>query len=141
LVLLDPENIPTAQEEIRRLQAELQEIEGELRKRPPTEAEVHTEALEVLNSLVGLGFYFRIAARHGEAGYPDPDTLDQWNDLSLFRNYSEFVRPFLRRISGITVHTRIVGYGNGIRHTFLRGEIAFSSVGVTTSNLNPHRPG
>ena len=51
LVHIDADNIPTAQQEISRLKGERSELEVELRKKPPTEADINSEVMAVLNML------------------------------------------------------------------------------------------
>jgi hypothetical protein len=144
LVLLDPDNIPAAQAEIRRLESECQSVNAELSKRPPSEADVNAEATEVLRSLYWLGILFRSAAQ--ECGR-DPDEPEDWQDLAEGGAY--FVgsaktcgfREYLRKIAGITVHTQVEGWKTRRRHVLKGGEIALHPVRVKTGDLNPHNPG
>jgi hypothetical protein len=105
----------------------------ELRRRPPTEQDVNAEAMEVLRSLYWLAVYFRLTAR--------PQDLETTEGACLTGDFSPAIRRWLRNVSGITVHTSIRGQGNGTRNVFERGEIAFSTVGPDTGNLNPHHAG
>lgn len=125
LVLLNAENIPTAEDEIRRMQDERNELETELRKKPPSEEDINAETMEVLRSLYWLGICFRLTA----------DPQDDWESMleaegkacTLTGDFTPMIRRFVRKIAGITVHSRIDGEGRRVRHTFERGEIAFIS--------------
>ncbi len=131
LVLLDAENIPTAQDQIRKMQTERTELEVELRKKPPTEADVNAEALEVLRNLHWLGVLFRAAAE-GAGGYPE-----YFEGARIEVPDPTRLRPFLRSVAGIKVHTRIEGHGRRTRHVLEGGEIAFGPVGLTGISQNP----
>ncbi len=142
LVLLDPTNIPTAEDEIRRLEAEHGQLELELRKRLPTETDVNAETMELLRSLYWLGTYFRHAAT------PMEEYVKRCDDGGWFLtcdNWSPLLKPYLLNVSAITVHTSKQpsdkGRCNGTRHAFQRGEIAFKPVGPVTGNLNPRLAG
>ncbi len=137
------ENVAAIEAEIERLKAERELLEAELRKRPPSEADVSAEAMEVLRSLYWLGILFRSAAQ--EWGR-DPDNPDDWMDVECGSSFfgsvkTPAVRQCLRRIAGITVHTRLEGKSTRTRHVFEGGEIAFGSVGPKPRDLNPHHPG
>jgi DNA invertase Pin-like site-specific DNA recombinase len=130
LILLDPENIPDAQERIRQLDAERGALENEIKEcRPVPEQDVNAEALEVLRSLYWLTLYFRLAAQGDSPG--DEETGDAPEGAVLSGNFAAAVRPYLRKLSGITIHTCISGSGNATRHTFERGEITFTPVRPT----------
>jgi DNA invertase Pin-like site-specific DNA recombinase len=138
LALLDPENIPAVQDKIREMLAEKEVLEAELRKTPPTEADINDETMEVLQSLSLMAWYFRFAAqvKSYEEDWDGDDGVAVWGDVR------PECRRILRSITGITVHTTITGRGNGVRHSFLKGEIEFrGGVRVDPGNLNPHRPG
>ncbi len=145
LVLLDAEFIPTAQDEIRRWQTELDGSEQELRERPPTEQDINEETLELLRSLRTLGTAFSTLPHLQE---DVDDTVYEPGSLaaalssggSLRDHYMAEVKRALRQISGITVHSRIVRQGKRIRHAFERGEINFQSVRVNGIGVNPHPP-
>ena len=53
----------------------------------------------------------------------------------------ELVKPVIRELDKITVHTTISGIGNGLRHSLDRIEVQFQQVGGVTGNSNPHLPG
>ena len=120
LVLLDAENIPTAQDQIRKMQTERTELEVELRKKPPTEADVNAEALEVLRNLHWLGVLFRAAAE-GAGGYPE--YFEGGKDRSARPNPVAAVPPFCRRHQGPHPHrrarpadpARLGGWGDCVR--------------------------
>jgi DNA invertase Pin-like site-specific DNA recombinase len=135
LVLLDPENIPTAQEEVRRMEAERGELEAELRKRPPSDADINAEATEVLRSLYWLRLLFVSAANEsGGVPYTDGEYVPEAEGYyaGLRGAQDPALRRYLSRIAGITIHTSIKGTGIGVRHTFLGGEIAFRKLGDGT---------
>ena len=145
LVLLDAENIPAAQERIKKLREEQSELRAELHKHPATEADVNAEALEVLQCLLWLRFLFLSAAQeHGR----DPDHVEDWVDLVAEGGgimtgaaHSPLVRRYLRRIEAITVHTRISGRGTRTRHVLEGGEINLGPVGGVAGDLNLRRLG
>ncbi len=133
LVLLDPENIPAAQDAIRNWEVQRGELESECRKRPPTTKDVNAEVTDLLQALYWLVMLFRCAAQG-----VDPDSEEP--QLIGVENAPEF-RQFLRRIEKIVVHTRKQGSGTGTRHVFEGGELVFRRVGGVTGNLNPHPAG
>lgn len=137
LVLLDPENIPTAQEQIRQWRTEREQLELELRKKPPTEQDVNAETLSVLRSLYWLEILFRLAAEPKLSEQPKAPGGFAMSQSSLRAR----LRPYLRHVSTITIFSNKVGRGNGTRYVFEKGEIAFELVGPVRGNLNPHRPG
>jgi hypothetical protein len=136
LVLLDPENIPVAQEEVRRLTTELEELRTELRKRPPSEEDLNAEALEVMRALYWLAILFGSAADEARLG-----TEDREGAFLVGAGRSGAMRHFLGRIAGITAHTRIESRGTRTRHVFQGGEIALNPVGRVPGDLDPHLPG
>ena len=119
LVLLDPDNIPAAEDEIRRLQAERAQLELELRKRPPSAADVNAEAMEILRSLHWLAIFFRLTA--------DPQDPETTEGACLTGDFSPALKQYLRNVSAITVYTKKEGRDTGTRHVFDRGEIALRS--------------
>ncbi len=131
LALLDPENIPAVEAEIRRLKAERDQLELELRKRPPTEREVNAETLGLLRTLAWMELDFRLAGENAE----------YFRTKGATYCFATSSKTLLRSVAGITVHTRIDGRGNGIRHAFERGEICFRPVRGNTGNLDPHLTG
>lgn len=151
LALIDEENIPRVQDEIRGWMAERAGLEGELKKRPPSAADVNAETTEVLRSLYWLGHYFRSAGQ--ECGKSGLDDWSEWVENASDANggqpvafltgagKSPMLRQYLRRIAGITVHTRIEGRRTRIRHKLERGELSFFPVGPVTGDLNPSRNG
>jgi DNA invertase Pin-like site-specific DNA recombinase len=136
LVHLDAEFIPAAQEEIRRLQSERDLLEAELRKRPPSEADVNAEAMAVLRSLYWLGVCFRL-----QADPMDGPKYDEYEGARLIGDFSPEIRHWLRNISGIVVHTEKRGSGFGVRHRFVGGEIVFREAGGNGIRENPHHRG
>jgi hypothetical protein len=141
LVLLDPENIPAAQERIRKLREELELLQAELRKRPPSESDVNAEALAVLRALWWLGHLFRSAAQEAKMG--DDPADPRWEEfLERAREQNDdrpvavmtgaartpAVRAYLRHITGIEVFTKIVGTGKATRHVLQEGRIAVAPV-------------
>src|SRR5262249_18050946 len=112
LVLLDADNIPAAQEKIRELDEERQALETELRKRPPQQADVNAEALEVLRSLYWLSVLFRSAAESVAIGDEMEARLEAGWEGAWFSgaDKSAALRRFLRKIAGITCNTRIEGH-------------------------------
>jgi DNA invertase Pin-like site-specific DNA recombinase len=137
LVLLDPEYIPAAQDKLRQMQKDMQQLETELRKKPPTEQDVNAEATEVLRALYWLAIYFRLVAHPNDPD--DPELVG--TGWFLVGDFRPAIRPFLARIAGITVYTRIEGRGTRRRHLFERGEIALDRVGVNPRKVNPHVAG
>jgi DNA invertase Pin-like site-specific DNA recombinase len=134
LVLLDPGNIPAAQDRIRQLDAELAAALEELSQgKPQAEKDVNEVVLEVLHRLYALAYCCRALARP-----EDP----QWEyQGSLESAAPHAVRRLLNRASEIVCHTEMKGRGNGTRHVFAGGEIVLEGVGVVTGDLNPHLTG
>jgi hypothetical protein len=159
LALLDPEFIPDTQEQICRWQAEREELEVEIRRQPPSEQDINTLALEVLRSLYWMGYYFRVAAQQSrytaeqlqEFAGQASDDLGGTLAVSTLDNPALALRPYLRKIAGITIHTIrragkkvtkrttwIDGFGVrryaerevvcGTRHDFRGGEILFRGI-------------
>jgi DNA invertase Pin-like site-specific DNA recombinase len=146
----NPANIAVVEEEISGLEQEQQRLESELRRtKPPAAKDLNQAALELLYSLSNL------VQMCGSLALPSVTVLDKegrperWvdnRDGTYTRGTTEAAAPrefkkFLRRVSGITVFTRIKGRGNGIRHKFERGDITYLPVGPDTGNLNPHVAG
>jgi hypothetical protein len=129
LALLDPENIPAVQDELRRLRTERDTLTEELRKRPPTEQDINAETLDVLQSLEFMAMFFRTAAQ------PDfrPGYL-------FWPMVTQECGEMLRKIAGITVDTRVGGKGTRVRHVFQAGKVEFRPVGGSTGQVNPHLP-
>jgi len=124
LALLDPENIPAAQNRIREMDGERKAIEEELRQTAPIpEREINEAVRSVLAQLYDLANWCRAVAN------PKLSDLDA--------NAPPAVRRLLRGTSQIVVHTKKTGEGTGTRHEFLRGEITFR-VGVNTTRVNLH---
>src|SRR5262249_54062944 len=128
LVLLDAEFIPAAQERIRQLRTEHEALTLELRKQPPSEQDINSEVLTVLQSIRWISWGFRSAAQEQEFGDGFKAGASQWPGL----------RVCMKEIESITVHTRLTGKGTGQRNTFLNGEVNFTPVGGVNNNLNPH---
>jgi DNA invertase Pin-like site-specific DNA recombinase len=134
----DPENIAVMEDEIRTMKETREELAAELRRRPPSEQDVNAEATEVLRALYWMALYFRVAAE--QAGLTEEERQELYEGRPMFAlsNPSATLRPFLRKIAGITCHTRIEGKGTRTRHVFEGGEIGFKPVGPVTGNLDPH---
>jgi hypothetical protein len=131
-VLLEAHEIPDARERIKQLQAELDTLTAELRQRPPSDADINSETMDVLRSLYYLGIWFRLVA--------DPMDEEQEQEGNAIMTVEPSVlKPYLRHIEAITVHTRKVGSGRASRHFFERGEMVFAEV-VVASNMNAHFP-
>jgi hypothetical protein len=146
LVLLDPANIPAAQERIRQMDEERARVEKELRaSKPPAEQDINEVALAVMHNLYSLAYCCRVLAKPGffdERGHYCVDHGDGTITVgSLESAAPRAVRRFLHQASHIVCHTEIKGRGNGTRHEFKRGEIVFTGVGVDPGNLNPHLAG
>ncbi len=129
LVLLDPDNIPAAQDRIRELDAELEAVEEGLKLNTPVaEKDVNATVLEVLQNLYSLAYCCRMLAGSAEKAGP---RRKEWEKTA-----PQAVRRFLSHASHIVVHTTKTGTGKGTRHTFEYGEIVFGGVGVTTGVVN-----
>jgi DNA invertase Pin-like site-specific DNA recombinase len=134
LVLLDPENIPAAQERIRQLEDERAAMERELREsKPPAEKDVNAVALEVLTNLSLLAYCCRSMAQPSywytnEKGVRCRG-IDHGDGTVTTGSVEAAAPGQLRRLLGkidhITVHTRKYGRASGTRHDFDRGEIVF----------------
>jgi site-specific DNA recombinase len=133
LVLLDADNIPAAQDEIRRLRSERALLEAELKKRPPTESDLNSEVMSILRTLYWLGIYFRL-----HADPMDPENAEEHGGASLIGDFAPAIRHWLRDVSAIVIHTRKNGTGYATRHAFIGGEIAFREAGANGISLNPH---
>jgi DNA invertase Pin-like site-specific DNA recombinase len=144
LVLLDPENIPAAQDRVTKLREERTALEADLQKRPPSEAEVNAEVMDVLRGLYWTCFWFRAAAV--ECG-KDPNDATDWGDqlnngcLTIVTGgaKSPEVRRYLRQIAGIDIHTRKEPWGKRTRHVFERGEIRLTGYPAVTGDYPPAR--
>jgi hypothetical protein len=132
LILLDPDNIPAAQERIRQMEQERDRTEEGLRRsKPPAEKDVNAVVLEVLHSLYGLAYCCRALARADARG----DTVVVG---SLEAAAPKVVRRFLGHTSHVVCNTRKEGVRTRTRHEFEGGEMVFSLVGLNAGNLNPH---
>jgi hypothetical protein len=143
LIHLDPEYIPDAQKEIRRLEAERVELEADLRKRPPSTADVNARATALLRSLYWMALYFRLAADPMD---PEKQLAEEGRACGLGGDFRPEVRHHLRAVSAITIHTRKKGRGAGTRYRFDWGEICFGGaegvlgpVGGVTASPRPSR--
>jgi len=114
LVLLEPENIPHAQEAIRELEEERRELASELRNRP-TESDISQTVLSVLTKLFWVGSY-------------------RTEGISA-------LKEILAEVDHIVVHTRIKGKGNGTRYIFERGEVHLNLVRGVKGRMNPDLTG
>jgi DNA invertase Pin-like site-specific DNA recombinase len=134
LVLLDPENIPAAQERIRQLDEERAEIERELREsKPPAEKDVNAATLEVLTNLSLLAWCCRSLVLPS-VWYTDESGVRRrgidHGDGTVTTGSVEAAAPgqlrrLLAKIDHIAIHTRKYGRKSGTRHEFVRGEIVF----------------
>jgi DNA invertase Pin-like site-specific DNA recombinase len=125
LVHLHPDFISDAEEEIRRLETERDELELQLRRKPPTEADINAEVREVMASLLCLAAIFSKASDLSRDGKPI-------SELRKGVNVGPILQSYFRGIGSIVVHTRIEGNGTRARHTFLRGEVVFLPVSEWT---------
>ena len=139
----DPENIAIMEDEIGKMKATQDELRTELSKRPPTDKDINAETMEVLRSLYWLAIYFRSSAEQAEMSEEEREELyaEEGEWMITLADPTAALRPYLRKIAGITVYTRIEGHKTRTRHQFERGEIAFKPVGLDTNNLNPHVTG
>lgn len=146
LAHVEPENIGPVQEEIRRMKGERSELEAGLKKKPPTEADLNGQALEVLNSLWWLRHLFWSAVQEAthttpadwtelaeeiRAEYPDASPAFLTGAAS-----SPLLKRYLRSIVKVVCHSQKTGQKQGTRHKFLRGEIVFR-VGGNVGESNP----
>src|SRR5262249_26693604 len=133
-------NIPTAQATIARLEDELTTLTEQLKAIPVVEQDTNALAWEVWYNLFRLVW----AIRSGVTGCK---VRVEVADNKAFKNAKVLegipsdkgIRPFLRHVSHIAVHTRKVKGKNGpggTRYKFIKGELVF--VGGNTGNLNPH---
>lgn len=111
LVLLDADNIPAAQEAIRELVKELDELQDQV-KVQPSEAEISMTTISLLQAICCMA----------EADMDD----------------KEAIKRVVRGIDNIVVNTTIKGRGTRRRHTLVDGEIHFL-VGCVKGKSNPHR--
>jgi DNA invertase Pin-like site-specific DNA recombinase len=133
----DPETIAAMEDEIRKMKATRAVLEEELRKGPPTEKDINRETLEVLRALYWMALWFDVAAEQAEMTDDQRFELHEGPIFTL-DNPSEALRPYLRKIAGITCRTEIEGHGNRTRHRFLGGDIEFKSLGLNPGNLIDH---
>jgi DNA invertase Pin-like site-specific DNA recombinase len=119
LALVEPQHIPSIQQQIEDWQTERNQLDLELAKKPPTEPDLNTEALEVLRALYWLSTFFRMAAV--DPNKPPETEAGEWLLLGDFRPH---LKPYLRKLAGITVHTQLQGTSRRTRHIFASGEIA-----------------
>jgi hypothetical protein len=119
LVLLQPENIPAAEQRIEEMAAELKQLEEGLRRSKPVPAADINKVVEgVLHSLYSLAYCCRALTRKHRENYVG--SLEMAAPLA--------VRQLLGKIGHITIHTELHGQGTGLRHRFLKGEIVFREV-------------
>jgi hypothetical protein len=145
LVLLDPANIPAAQNRIRQFDEQLRQLKNELvESKPPTEQDINKVVLDVCYTLSQLSYACRVLAqpavydKRGNRGIDHGDGTVTWGSLESAA--PRMVKQLLNHASYIVCHTERKGYGKGTRHVFTGGEIVFS-VGGIPSNLNPHHLG
>lgn len=150
LALLDLENIPTVQAQIREMQAERERLELELRKRPLAEQDINDRVTAMLRNLWWTYVILSNAAM--ESGRTEEELAMMADEAAAARGDGctlgymtgcvQDVRPILAGSGAkVTLHTRVEGHGTRTRHVFERGEIAFGAVGPDASNLNPHLAG
>jgi site-specific DNA recombinase len=131
--LIADENLPGYQQQMRDWQTELEQVQAELRKRPPTAEDINAEALEVLRSLWWLKVAFRLTANppdpDGEApdGFGEREDEGSWG--TLVGDWRPVVKQCVRGIESVVVHTEVSGQGGRTRHRLLSGEITFAPVG------------
>jgi site-specific DNA recombinase len=127
VAFLNVENIPAAQEAIKKVEEERTALELELRKKPPSEQDINAEVLSVLRCLSVMKAALVNAAEQRGAGSDKPLPMARWA---------------LKPVSGIIVHTRIKEGRGKIRHEFLGGEVALRRMGTVTvrdeSSSVPH---
>lgn len=131
-MLLDPENIPAAQERIRGLQEDLSGIDAELSRQPPSEADINAEVTAVLSSLHWLSVAFSYLSeeayikRYQATGEDKEGRFDSGGGvvgvLETRRDHAP-VRRWLQALQGITVRSERTGEGQATRYPFLGGEI------------------
>lgn len=121
LILLEPENIPAAQDKIRQMDYERAAIEEELKQStPPAEKDVNAVTLEVVKSLFSLAATCWSLANGDSEGEPTQ------------------IRRLLNHASHVIIHSEKRGSGTSTRHDFRGGEIVFRGVGGNTSKVNLH---
>jgi hypothetical protein len=134
LVLLDPENIPEAQETIRRLETEKANLEQAVRESvPPSEADINAHVEGVLMCMYRLAEACELM---GKEPYHDDDgnRIGVHNgDGTVTIGTAEMEAPklvkrLLGKVAGVTINTAVEGKGNRTRHAFGGGEIAFRGV-------------
>jgi DNA invertase Pin-like site-specific DNA recombinase len=156
LVLLDPENIPAAQERIRKMDEDRAAVEDELKKlRPVAEEEVNAVALSVLDALYSLASCCRLLAMPQHINAAGQRAIDNGDRTvtygSLIQAAPQVLKRLASRISGITCHTErkegkrvqkrttwinregvreyaVKEVVCGTRHVFTGGEIAFRGI-------------
>ena len=141
LALLDPENIPAAQDKIRALDAERADLDKELQQaKPPSEQNINEVVMAVFHSLYSLAYCCRSLAKPSafdgqeRRGVENPDGSITTGSLEMAA--PGHVRRFFSHASHIVCHSEKRGTGRGTRHEFVRGEIVFREVGVARSESN-----
>jgi DNA invertase Pin-like site-specific DNA recombinase len=135
LVLLDAANIPAAQERIRQMDEERAAVEQALQEcKPVAEEEINRTVLGILDSLVALAACCRTLSKPvavnaaGQRGAVNGDgtvTID-WYSVHAPQAVQQ-LRPRLAAAGGhMVIHTTRRGWGKGLRHTFVGGEIVFA---------------
>src|SRR5262249_62157356 len=114
LVLLNPENTPAAQEVIRQFSQERDDIEQELKEsKPVPERDINRIVLAILHDLHSLASCCQILADTADGGAVAVGSLEQAAPELVAQRLRQ-----VRRLAGITVHTRIEGEGVRTRHVF-----------------------
>jgi DNA invertase Pin-like site-specific DNA recombinase len=143
LPFLDRENLPAAQDAVRKLEDERAAAEEELRRtEPAAEADVNAAALRVLDNLYGLAYACRSLSLPGHVDAKGNRGVGHGDGTvtvgSLETAAPRAVRRFLSHTSHIVVHSEKHGTGRGTRHRFAGGEIVFNGVGAATGKVNLH---
>ncbi len=119
LPLLDAEFIAGAQAKIKKVAAERDEVERQLRNlRTPTDDEVNAHTLDLLTSLSALSYCCHLLAR------PKDDRYEHFD--SYAKAAPGNVRRLVRKIDSIRIRTEVSGTGTQRRHLFLGGDITFA---------------
>jgi hypothetical protein len=117
LVLLDPENIPDAQERIRKMDEERAAVEQELKEcRPPAEEEVNAVVLSVLNALYSLAQCCRVLTKPVYVNAAGQRAIDNGDGTLTYSWHSQFAPQAVK-----TLLTRLTSAGGSlVCHTTIR---------------------
>jgi hypothetical protein len=96
----------------------------------------------VLRSLYWISVFFRLAADPQDPYTTEgPAFVGEGPDeAGNFKapDFTPELRPYLRHVSAITVHTRKEGKGTRTRHVFENGEMLLCGVGDVPGKVNSH---